>query len=301
MSANQDSKLLRLMWRKKVFILVVTLSAAIFSLIYTLSLPNLFKSTGILVPVNLTSGNSNIGSLGSLSSMVGINIDQNDNKKEEALEFLTSYKFFNEVLGGDSMKLELFAVNSWDSESNEFTYDSNIYDVNSKKWTRRSLFGQHKGEPSMQETHKAFLEMLTINESMQSGFVYISFEHLSPYYSQEIVENIIQKINKYFKDQDEELANNKQEYLTQLINQTSLSEMRDVLANLIKQEIQIIAVANSVEDYVFKVLEPPIIPEKKSKPMRSVICILLTFGGFILAIIYLLIYEQIRRFVHILK
>ena len=53
--------------------------------------------------------------------------------------------------------------------------------------------------------------------------------------------------------------------------------------------MQTLMLASSNEDYIFKTINSPIVPEEKSGPNRAFICIVGTLFGFIFSIILVLI------------
>ena len=52
-------------------------------------------------------------------------------------------------------------------------------------------------------------------------------------------------------------------------------------------------------EYILKIIEPPFIPEKKSGPVRAIICITISLAGGLFAIFIVLI--VILNFDHILN
>ena len=65
--------------------------------------------------------------------------------------------------------------------------------------------------------------------------------------------------------------------------------MKDAINNLVESQLQKQMLSKVNKEYILKVIEPPFIPEVKSKPIRPLICILGTLLGGILAIIWVLI------------
>mgnify|MGYP001399839756 CR=1 FL=1 len=67
------------------------------------------------------------------------------------------------------------------------------------------------------------------------------------------------------------------------------AEIKQVIAELIQQKTQQLALIEVSEFYVFEYLDPPAVMEQKSEPKRSLICILGAFiGGFLGVIIVIL-------------
>ena len=64
------------------------------------------------------------------------------------------------------------------------------------------------------------------------------------------------------------------------LNSTSKIPVQDSVNKLIDLELKKKMMANVKKDYLLKIIDPPFVPEEKSRPSRALICIL----GFILGI-----------------
>ncbi|WP_337114703.1 GNVR domain-containing protein [Pseudoalteromonas sp. Hal040] len=71
--------------------------------------------------------------------------------------------------------------------------------------------------------------------------------------------------------------------------------MKSILYKLIEEQAKTIMFANVRDEYVFKVIDAPVIPEIKAKPKRALICILGAFIGLTIGLIYILAEFFIRR------
>ena len=95
------------------------------------------------------------------------------------------------------------------------------------------------------------------------------------------------------KDRDRLDAQNSIKFLSGSSNSTNIQSIRDVISALLESQMQTLMLAYSNDAYIFKIIESPIAPEKKSGPARAVICILGTiFGGFISIVIILFNYYR---------
>ena len=86
-----------------------------------------------------------------------------------------------------------------------------------------------------------------------------------------------------------EEAENSIDYLRNQINQTPYAELRTMFFELIQQNTQNMMLAKVNKQYALTIIDPPLIPEAKSKPMRSRIVIFGTLFGAILSIIIVLL------------
>ena len=72
--------------------------------------------------------------------------------------------------------------------------------------------------------------------------------------------------------------------------------MQTIFYQLIEEQTKTIMLANVRKDYVFKTIDPAIIPEEKDKPKRALIVILGTMlGGMLSIFISLILYFTVNK------
>ena len=79
------------------------------------------------------------------------------------------------------------------------------------------------------------------------------------------------------------------DYLNIQMTQTSFAEIKMVIAQLLQQKMQQLALVEASDFYVFDYIDPPAVMETKSEPVRSVICIIGAFLGGILGCLIVII------------
>ena len=73
------------------------------------------------------------------------------------------------------------------------------------------------------------------------------------------------------------------------IAQTSFTEIKQVIAELLQQKTQQLTLIEASDFYVFEYIDPPAVMERKSEPRRAIICVLGALIGVIISIIVILI------------
>jgi LPS O-antigen subunit length determinant protein (WzzB/FepE family) len=76
---------------------------------------------------------------------------------------------------------------------------------------------------------------------------------------------------------------------------TNLSEIKQVIAQLLQQETQKLALIEANEAYVFDYIDPPAVMEEKIGPRRSIICIIGSILGAVLGILIVLIRHYLLK------
>ena len=285
---NEDLNLIlfiKILWIKKFLIISITLFSAIFSVFYALSIPNVYTSSSLLAPAGKQDSlSSKLGSLSGLAGLAGVSLPKGSDKTPEALSRVNSYDFFiNEFLPYINLQ-DLMAVKKWDYQSNQITYNDKLYDSEKNKWVRK-VKPPRKPKPSKQEAYKIYKEIINTSQDPKTSFVNISISHQSPNIAKTWLEIIIKNINIHMKKLDKNLAENSINFLNETGLNTDKSQIRVVISKLLEDQIQDLMLAEATDDYAFSHITSPIAPERKSKPSRPVICILITMLGGILSII----------------
>jgi LPS O-antigen subunit length determinant protein (WzzB/FepE family) len=90
-------------------------------------------------------------------------------------------------------------------------------------------------------------------------------------------------------------AENSISFLEDAYKSTNNQSLRDGISSLIESQIKTLMLASSDDDYIYKTLDSPIVPEKKSAPGRALLCILGTLLGGLLGVILTLFLHFFRR------
>lgn len=144
--------------------------------------------------------------------------------------------------------------------------------------------------PSAQESFQQFIDIhLNVNEEKDTGFIEISVKHQSPFIAKEWADLIVNQINSFYRAKDKAEAEKSVSYLNSQIAKTNYTEIKEVLAELLQQEMQKLTLIEANPLYVFDFIDPPSVMEKKSEPNRLLILILGLFLGTTLGIITVIV------------
>ena len=280
--------LVKAIFEGKWIIIGFTAIASIIVVIYSLSLPNIYKAEALLVPISSKeSVGGNVQNLGGLASLAGISLSDSSDNSAVAFEKLHSLSFFEEKILPHINLPDLVAVESWDPSSNTITYDQEIYDDQNEIWTRE-ITSLQTPEPSAQESFKVFMEHLNVFKDIKTKLVTISARHQSPFIAKQWADLVVAEINSFYREKDRSEATFAVNYLNNQLSKTRLSEVKMVVAEVLAQQIQTLTLIEANNNYVFDFIDPPAVMEKKSEPRRAIICIIgALLGGFIGAVVAL--------------
>ena len=285
-------ELFMVLWDGKWLISAVTGIAAAISVVVALSLPNIYTASALLAPAE--SGGGGLSGLmkqyGGLASLAGVSLPgrEEGSRAQLGMQLMKSRAFIGDFVERRDVLPKLMAVESWDTGSGDVVFDPESYDAASKTWVR-DVEPPKSPTPSAQEAHKAFSAVLGVSQDKETGYVTVSIEHQSPIVAAQWVNWLVEDVNSAVKAQDVFEAEKSIEYLKQQVASTSLADLQAMFFELIQSQTETVMLAEVRPEYVFKTIDPAVVPEEKSKPSRALICVLGTLLGGLLGVVIVLI------------
>jgi uncharacterized protein involved in exopolysaccharide biosynthesis len=289
--ANGDEidlrELFRVLWEGKWLIGSIAFAATAIAVIISLMLPNIYRAEALLAP-NEQEAVGGLSALaaqyGGLASLAGININSGStNKTEFGLEVLKSRKFISEFIERRGLLVPLMAAKGWDAETGDLRIDSDDYDMVSGKWVR-DVSPPRKTIPSSQEAHEEFVDILSVSQDKNTGFVTIAIEHYSPIVAKQWVDWLVDDLNSSIMRHDVARAEQAIEYLNKQIDNTSVANLQNVFFSLIEEQTKTVMLAKVSDEYLLNTVDPAVRPEEKAKPKRALIVVLGAFFGFLIGV-----------------
>ena len=292
-------ELFNVLRKSKILIIAITSFFALSSVLYALSLTNFYKSEAILsVAEESTNALRALSGMGGLASMVGINLPSSggDGKSEIAMKTIQSRAFLKHLITFENVLPSIIATKSYDFQSKKIQFDPEIYNENNEEWVRKPGKNQ-QSKPSYLEAFccddNTYLNQLSIFRDKKTNLITISVEHISPIFAKEFLELMINEANELLRNRDLQESSAAIAFLNTEIPKASLIEMKDAINLLLQSQLQKQMLAKVNKEYFLKVIEPPFIPEVKSKPHRAKICIYGTLLGGMLAMLWVLLRHYI--------
>jgi len=259
-------------------------------------LPNIYQSKATLMAVEQSSGMSGmVGKYSGMASLAGISLDsESGSKDQEAIARIKSFEFFsNNFL--PNIKLEnLMAVEKWNQPSNTLTYYASDFNSESRQWLRKAK-PPRSNIPTSQEAYEEFVKIMSVNKDKKTNLVTLMVEHKSPFIAQQWVEIMINQIDQVMRDQDKQTATKSIEYLNSLTPTIFNEDIKKALSALQQEQMKRLMMVEASDNYIFKVLDSPIVPELKSQPKRSIIVIWGTILGMVLSALGVLVFNYTRK------
>ncbi len=271
----------QVIWKKRLFIVASALLAGILAAGISLTMPNIYRAETLLAPMGGEESkgglSSMLGGLGGIASLAGVSLG-GSSSIEESIAVLKSREFIWDFVKDEKLMPILFA-DDWDADK--------------KQW----IAEEQEDQPSLWDAWRLLVEdgILAVNVDKDSGLVRLSIDWEDPELAKAWVAKLVTRINAYLREKAILQSEEKLKYLNDVLAETQIAENRQALFELISTEQKQAMLANTQKDYVFRVIDPAVIPDKKIKPKRSIIVILTAFVVGFLAIVFVFIQEALKK------
>lgn len=280
------------LWRGRWTIICCTVVFFVIAVFIALMMPNKYRAEALLAPAGNEGGGGAAalaGQFGGLAGLAGINISGGSSvdKTTLTLEVLKSRKFIADFVRRHELSVPLIAGKSWDPNTG-WQIDADLFDVENQIWKLNSSGGKESA-PTDWEVVKTFREdVLSVSQDAKSQMISISIELLSPEAAMQWAKWLIDDVNYHMRKRDIVESRKSIDYLTKQLESTPIAEMKQIFYELIEEQTKSIMLAEVRDEYALKVVDPPVVPEEKISPNRSMICILASIIGGIIGAIYVL-------------
>lgn len=271
-------ELWQVIWKRKVMIISITLAAAIISVAVSLMMPNIYRSEVVLAPTGEDGKKGGAAALlsqfGGLASMAGISVGASST--EINLAVLKSRTFIKSLVNKNKLMPHLFP-DKWDEVG--------------KTW----IEADPKEQPTLWDAYRKLVKSLSISTDKKSNLTTVSLERKDPEEAAKWLKIFIETLNNHLRNQAIQEAEANIDYLETEIEKTPLLEMRQTLYSVIAEQTKQIMLAKSQKNFAFKIIDAPEVPDKKSKPKRSLIVIIMTFFSGISSVFIAFFCEYIEK------
>ncbi|HGS5145927.1 TPA: Wzz/FepE/Etk N-terminal domain-containing protein [Vibrio parahaemolyticus] len=292
-------ELFKALWKGKWIVIVTTFTFAIGSVLYALSLPNIYKADALLAPAESSNGGglSNMaGQLGGLAALAGVNLGASESSQTDlAVQVMKSRQFVEAFINKHDLLVPLMAAKDWDLPNNKLILDEELYNSSTGDWLREPN-GLRGAKPTAQEAFRVFnKEVLSISQDQESSLYTVSVKHYSPYIAQQWVNWLIEDINKVMRERTIAETSQNLAYLNAQLQKTAVADMQSTFYKLIEEQTKSLMLAEVQEEFIFKVVDPAVVPELKDGPKRALICVLGTLLGGMFGVAIVLVRFAFRK------
>lgn len=295
---EEDEIDLRELWQTvlkgKKIIALITMVVVFLTLLYVLSIPNVYKSAAVLIPSSEDKSQS-LGGLSGLAAMAGVSLG--------GASSMTPDVAFNALLSNYDFMKTFIKENKIDEYYKSETADNNyVFALGF-----RGIYNLFKSTPSddKKQDHEKEIYDLTkklssnfsINADKKSGLITVAYSDEDRIYAPKMVNLFLQDASKYLVKNNLDNINKRLSYFEKEMAQTEGFELRQSLSGIISKIVQEKVMMQSKQYYQCDLLtaaqEPYI--ANKIKPKRALILVVSFITSIILGVFLVFFLNFIRE------
>lgn len=231
----------------------------------------IYQAQATLIPTETPGGLGSlqsIGEIGGLASLAGINFGANNTKTTEAIAVLGSRQFTMSFIRDENLIPVLF---------------SHYWDPNRGTWRVSG-----KNIPTDDDAFDYFDKKIRfISEDKTTGIVTLSIDWRNRFAAARWTAELVKRLNAQMRARAIAESNASIAQLETQLTSTSVVPLQRALAQLLEAQIERRTFALVRPDFAFRVIDPPVVPDKKERifPKRILFLTLGSLAGLILTII----------------
>lgn len=149
------------------------------------------------------------------------------------------------------------------------------------------------GKPTQHEALRALEKALSIRHSLKDNTITITFDNTRPEDAAMFIEKLILTLNSHLSGEARRVAESNRRYLEGQLQRTSDPLIRQNIYTMIAQQIESSMMAGVMENFAFKVIDPPEVPDRKVAPRRN----LMSLAGLIIALLTGVLFSFVLEFI----
>ena len=274
------NELFDILWNGKRQIITIASVFFLVAVIYSLSQPNIYKSSASLSVVEAP-GQSRGSSLVSGFGGMGLGVAEFGVKGPRYVNTVRSRGFFKHLIEVDEdFYPKLLAVESYDEKSKKTIFNSDVYDEVNKKWLVE--------KPHYLLGYNIYMAHIALSYHQERHIIDISAEHASPVVAKELLDSIITEADRLLRKFDLERSNESLEYLTDAIANQQQLALRNAMNDMIMEQLENQMMTKIGPNYIIDIVDPPYVPLKRLRPNRTFICLSAGLAGLVIGMLFVL-------------
>jgi len=270
----------------KKLILGLTFGFAFFVAFISLFMTNIYRSKAVILPVE----GEKIGEYSGLAQIIGLSLPPSGSSAE-IIALLKS-----DILKAEMIKrynlLPILFHERWDEEKKQWKKGSkSIFSfITGAPGKLVSLFQKNKSSknsennniPTIDDGIRMLKDLIKVNEDRKLGTIAIAVDYPDPQIAAKLVQYTIDTLRTHMSEEAIRIANKNKKLLEKELIKTSDPIIQQKLYALIAQQVETITMARVNENFAFKVIDPPRVPDRKYKPKRT----LMVMVAFVTALFF---------------
>ena len=260
----------------KLMIFLIVVITGIGSVIYSLTLINIYRSEATLALRENDNSGSSLGALGGFGGIVASQLGIGGGGSLEKIEAVLNSRGLSARIIDKYDLMPILFEDNWDAKKHEWMIEK---------------------QPTLQDGLKKIKALLSVKTDTKKNLITVCIEDKKPEITKQFVDYYLTELSASLREEVLRDASENMRFFEEQIERTTDPLLKEKIYALLAKEIEKETFAKAQKHYGFLVLDPPIVPDrnKKVKPKRSLICILSVSVAFFIAVSLSFVIEFVRK------
>lgn len=261
-------------WRGRGTILLVCFVVTGFGIAYALLAESIYRAEALVEIREESKAGGGLkalaGQFGALADIAGLSAPSGG-QRSIAIATVKSHELIEDFIQSNNLLPKLFP-RDWDDSA--------------KQWKTGSSPLHHSLLKGYEVISK---EILKVAEDKKSGLVTVAVEWDNPAEAPVWVTDLIARANRKLKQRSIDESERNLAYLQGQALKTSIVELQKAIYSLMEVELKKEMVAKNGEDFALRIIDSPVVPERRIRPMRALVIAFSLVLGAVVGITLVLI------------
>ncbi|HEX5046064.1 MAG TPA: Wzz/FepE/Etk N-terminal domain-containing protein [Gammaproteobacteria bacterium] len=254
-SLQAAADLWSILFAGKWLLLGCAFTCALVAVAIAYALPVKYRAETLLKPAR-TDNNmlGQLGAVGGLASLAGLALPTDD-RSAEARALLESKEFSMEFVRNENLLPVLFEKD-WDAEAG--------------RWRTNDP----KRIPTELDAYRLLRDKVrTVSQDPQSRMVLLAIEWKDPELAASWANKMVALLNDKMRADALARSRRNLDFLRDEYEKTTVAPLREAISSVMENELQTSMLSSVERDYAFRVIDPAIVPNRRSSPNRVLIAV----------------------------
>jgi uncharacterized protein involved in exopolysaccharide biosynthesis len=299
----------QVVWKFRKMIGLIVVITALTTFIFSLFMTNVYQAKAVIIPVTTRdSGGSGNGSLGALAQQFGgfAGISASNMSISSEIVSLLNSNILREKMILKYNLMPVLFYTRWDvkrqtwrpksasSSINPLYYASLLIKILSPS-PGKDAVRKDSNAPNTWDALRLLNRIVVVNKNTKENTITISVDFHDPELAAKILDYYLVTLTDYMSGEVKRVAATNRKYLEEQLGSTADPFIKQKTYNMIAQQIESGMMAEVKENFAFKVIDPPLAPDRKIKPKRVQIVLLSMFISLFLGICVAFFREYLHK------
>ena len=264
---------LLIIWKWRMYVALFLAAGTIFSAIGTFFMTDIYRASAVITPAagRETGGGEMSMVAQQLGGISGITFPAS-RPSSEIIGLLNSNILREKVIETHNLLPLLFSDN-WDAEMKGWKQvpDNGLTGRIKRLFiaSPAEAYGGSNRGPSLWDGLRELDNIVKVSASAKDNTIAIYAEHRDPAFASRVIEILLSTLNLHMSGEAKRVAQTNKRYLVEQLGAANDPFIRQKIYNLIAQQIEVYMMSEVKENFAFKVIDPPRVPDRRVRPGKA--------------------------------